>query len=137
MEGLSGVMNNSNLACYQAIAKGYATGDFTDFIPYLTDETIFESHWVFVPMEGKEEITNYLLQKGKAFKNCDRKITAEIVRCYNGVGGVVVVQKRDNSGSDDMFVELSFNDEGKLVRVDLNPTEFYRYHLLKDGELVD
>jgi len=135
MNDLSSVINRSNLPCYQAIAKGYRTGDFTDFIPYLTDETVFESHWVFVPMEGKKEISKYLVNKGKAFIQYGCKMETQIVKCINGVGGVVVKQILSNGETDDMFIQLSFNNEGKLARVDLNPTGFYRFHLLKDGEI--
>jgi len=117
-----------------AFAKAWNKLDCSKFIQFLADNAVYESQWVFTPLEGKEAIAHYLIGKMETVKTSGKKVRAELstARCGHEFGKPCVVLKQgDNRDTDAvMLFEL---DGDRIKRCDLcapelfdpEPTEVY------------
>lgn len=53
----------------EELDRAYKCGDFSNFIPLLSEECTYESMWVADVLAGREAVANYLLKKGQTIKN--------------------------------------------------------------------
>lgn len=109
-----------------AFAKAWNRLDCAEFLQLLAEEAVYESQWVFSPLEGKEVIANYLAGKMQKVKVSGKKVRAELstARCANEYGKACVLLKQgENRDTDSVMVFEVEND--RIKRCDLCAPEFY------------
>ena len=87
---------------------------------------MYESQWVFTPLEGKETIAGYLAGKMVTIKASGKKVRAELAtaRAGNQFGKLcVVLQQGDNRDNDSVMVFEVGGD--RIKRCDLCAPEFF------------
>ncbi|KAB2891474.1 MAG: nuclear transport factor 2 family protein [Desulfobulbaceae bacterium] len=109
-----------------AFAKAWNRLDCTAFLELLAEDAVYESQWVFTPLEGREAISHYLAGKMETIKASDKKVRAELTtaRCGYKYGKPCVVLKQgDNRDTDSVMV---FEVDGdRIRRCDLCAPELY------------
>lgn len=144
---------------FEAMRKGYETGDFSEFFLFLSDDCVYESHWVLTPMVGKEKIVYHLTGKGEALIEsgsfCDCTLVELIgnvntVPCEKvnvngkpaGPGRVgihythgkycLLIEQEVNGEHIEILIDLRLNDEGKVARIDLCDPVFFAFREVDD-----
>ncbi|MGW8158717.1 MAG: nuclear transport factor 2 family protein [Desulfoprunum sp.] len=109
-----------------AFAKAWNRLDCADFIHLLADDAVYESQWVFTPLEGKEGIADYLAGKMERIKASGKKVRGELstARAGNQFGkACVVLQQGENRDTDSVMV---FEVDGdRIKRCDLCDPAFF------------
>ncbi|MGW8157390.1 MAG: nuclear transport factor 2 family protein [Desulfoprunum sp.] len=109
-----------------AFAKAWNRLDCSEFIQLLAEDAVYESQWVFTPLEGKEDIADYLTGKMETIHASGKRVRAELstARCGNEYGkACVVLQQCENRDTDSVMV---FEVDGdRIRRCDLCAPEFF------------
>lgn len=53
------------------VGRGYETGDFSGFYPYLREDCVLTSHWVLTDLTGYDNIVYYFDGKGETLRRHD------------------------------------------------------------------
>ncbi|MGB5232314.1 MAG: nuclear transport factor 2 family protein [Desulfoprunum sp.] len=108
-------MLNENDAAL-AFAKAWNRLDCSEFIQLLADDAVYESQWVFTPLEGKEDIADYLTGKMETIKASGKKVRAGLATASAGNQfgkACVVLQQGENRDNDSVMV---FDVDGDRIR---------------------
>lgn len=100
--------NKDLYPCLLALGKGYETGFFDDFFPYLSEECEKTSQWNYETVCGKEAVISYFKQKGEFSQKNAGKVKTRVVELVNHMNPVS--KGGDHAGSS--FALLY--SEGKL-----------------------
>ena len=109
------------------LRNGYTYGDFERFAKYLTEESVFESQWVFTPLIGKDNIMEYLRGKGATLKAHKAFPEATFVE-INGDSIGLLLQQSGNSG---VLIVAEIDDNGMVKRIDLCDERLYQFRKVK------
>jgi len=107
-------------------ARAWNRLDSTEFIRLLAEDAVYESQWVFTPMEGREAISHYLTGKMETIKTSGKKVRAELTtaRCgYKHGKPCVVLKQGDNRDTDSVMVFEVAGD--RIKRCDLCAPELF------------
>ena len=108
------------------LARAWNRLDSVEFIQLLADDAVYESQWVFTPLEGNEAIADYLTGKMETIKAAGKNVRAELTtaRCGYKYGKPCVVLKQgDNRDTDSVMV---FEVDGaRITRCDLCAPQLY------------
>ena len=97
------------------LCKGYSTGKFDDLFPYLSDDCVFESQWVFIPNTGKEEVIDYLVAKGETLRRNGSFAECTIVEFVGSFNPIKNANIHLNGGEPQIGNLGLWYDEGKLA----------------------
>lgn len=126
-----------NLKLKQALAalkQGYETGDFSELVPYLSDNCEFDTMWRRSPVIGKEAVMLYFTEKGKSiaksgtFPICRYVIQTDETEVKThtlcGWDGKIVpimrCQISHEKGKAALLMTQTLNDEKNTVYVDVS-----------------
>ena len=94
--------------CLLALGKGYETGCFDDFYPYLADECEKTSQWTYETVYGKENVIEYFREKVELSRKSGGRAQTRVVELVNHMNPVPM-------GDDHPGASLAlFYSEGKL-----------------------
>lgn len=71
--------NGRLLQILRSLEKGYESGDFSGFFPYLSQNCVLESQWVLTPNTGYDAIVDYYTGKGRTLADSGVFPDCEIV----------------------------------------------------------
>mgnify|MGYP001825148523 CR=1 FL=1 len=110
-----------DLELYHLVAKAYTELDAELLIQALSDDCVYESQMVLVPLEGKEAIADLLRGKFKAIKEAGSHVSGSVRRVRTGAiagainkPGIVLRQRYT-----DAVVLLKLSPTNKVSRIDL------------------
>lgn len=119
----------------QILVDAYEEGDFSEFVPLLTEDCVYESMWVLDPLCGREAVSRHLMGKGRSIQKSESFPRCWIVELSGNMNPIpesdVVVngeQKRAaialtyESGKFCLMMEQELNGEKNRVLVDLKLT---------------
>jgi hypothetical protein len=100
---------------------------------YLDNYMVYNSQWVFAPLEGKTSFLEYFNEKLKTIKDSAESLTlsAEIKMCGNYFGeqnkpGLIITQISSSSIVEvALFIQVR---EGIINRIDLCEAELFVFH---------
>lgn len=100
---------------------------------YLDNYMVYNSQWVFAPLEGKTSFLEYFNEKLKTIKDSAESLTlsAEIKMCWNYFGeqnkpGLIITQISSSSIVEvALFIQVR---EGIIIRIDLCEAELFVFH---------
>ena len=134
--------------------KGYETGNFSEFFPFLAEDCVYESQWVLTPMVGKGKIVRHLSRKGEALVSsgsfCDctqveligdvnpvscEKVNVNGVAAGPGRVGIhythgkycLLIEQEINGEHIEILIDIRLNEEGKVARIDLCDPVFFAF----------
>ena len=110
-------MTQKDLA--EIVAKAWNTLDAKSIEPYLSDDYVYDSIWVFETMKGKETYMDYLIGKFDAIGKTGRKVKAEIV-FQDGIDEYVVALGQD--GVNDTALQI-WTRAGKITHMWMRPID--------------
>lgn len=94
--------------CLLALGKGYETGCFDDFYPYLADECEKTSQWTYETVYGKENVIEYFRKKVELSQQSGGRAKTRVVELVNHMNPVPM---KDNHPKSSLALLYS---EGKL-----------------------
>lgn len=107
--------NDVLLEYFKVLGNGYSTGDFNSLFPFLSEECVFESQWVLTPNSGKNEVINYLINKGTTLRESGSFPKCTIVKL---IGNINMIKNADIHLNGDEAQRGSFGllyPDGKLA----------------------
>ena len=105
-----------------ALQNGYEEGNFESISPFLNNNSVFESQWVWLPLTGKKDIMDYLRGKG----NTLRETNAFPHTCLVDMNGEYGL-KLEQDGSPAVIVTTQLDDNYQVLRIDLADADCYQY----------
>ena len=125
----------------QLIAHSWKSLDATILADVLANDIKFESQWVLVSIEGKEEFLDYLTHKFQSIREYSQDnlchITADVVlhpSLFNSPG--LVITQITNSGVNQVSVVIRILNN-LITRIDIcfvpDPTDAIRIYTLQDN----
>ena len=154
--------NTNPLEHLQTLRRGYETGDFSAFFPFLAEDCVYESQWVFAPLKGKAAIVDHLTAKGEALRQDKTFLpVAVIVACESGPGfsfastpegarriaeaeskrpfhpddlALLLRQRGDDGEINKGLIQLKHDDAGRIVRFEICNTGMFRYEIAGERE---
>ena len=134
-------MDNRLYDVLSTLKDGYMTGNFEALFPYLDEDCVFESQWVFTPLTGYKAVTEYFTRKGhtliqsSAFPECS---IAEMIdwsaQTIEDAKKLCLEMKQTiNHQENAVLVIVTLNQSGMVERIDLCAPELYKYRILADS----
>jgi hypothetical protein len=102
-----------------AYARAWNTLDATVILELLDEDARYASQWVLEELEGKDAISEYLIQKMKSVKDAGTKVYAELG-----------ITRSESSGRDCVLMSQGENDEVQaVVLFEINNNNIQRYDI--------
>lgn len=101
-----------------AIKHGYETGDFERVEAYLTDDSIFESQWVFEPLTGRKDIMHYLRGKGETLKKKHKLAFGDLIVYPGGIFLRLTPMPGDDE-NEPLAIVTELDNQGMVAKIDL------------------
>lgn len=103
---------------------------------YLDNYMVYNSQWVFAPLNGKISFLEYFNEKLKTIKESAESLSlsAEIKMCANYFGehnklGLIITQISSSSIVEvALFIQVR---EGKIIRIDICEADLFVFHSKK------
>jgi len=135
----------------RAMERAYEKGDFTEFVPLLDEECVYESMWVIEPLYGRQAVADHLLGKGNsisksgAYPECwieefvgnikplpDTDIHENVKEKYGIIaplyeaGKYCLMMEQELDGkTNKAVVVLQLTEEGKVCRISICLPNFF------------
>jgi len=106
-------------------ARAWNNLDSTNFLKLLDENAIYSSHWVISDMEGKSNISEYLIRKMEVVSNEASVVKAELGTATISDHGrdCVIMTQGEN---DEVITAVVFKvNEGKIISYHMTEPEFY------------
>ena len=143
--------NAQRFQVLNVLTDAYESGDFTEVVPLLAEECIYESMWVLQPLHGRKAVADYLLGKGKtlrrsgAFPSCrivelvgtcnpipnaevtakGERLRAAVALVYEAGKLCLMMKQRIDGKTNEVLMDLTLTEDGLVKRIDLCMPELF------------
>jgi len=113
-------MNNTELNLYKCLAQAWNELNTEHILPFMSEDIIYESQWVFSALNGKTEVLEYLNGKFETLRNSnDSKVKADLAYLPRmGMKLCLIMSQQLEEGLKEVTVLLEVKDN-LISRIDI------------------
>lgn len=126
----TGPKRNNVLKRYlEILCKCYSTGRFDGIFPFMSEDCIFDSQWVFDALNGKNKVIRYLNGKGETLRKHKCCPTCMVVRFTTYPAGKFAMLMIQTTGDEinRAIVDLQLDENDLISRIDLCIPQLYKF----------